>query len=564
MAMKVDVVTKRGALARGVLAAVVAGVGLLSGCVQTAPPASRCEDLTGTAIAAETIGLPTRGGRVLSSEWLGPVTSATLNAPEHCHVEGTIAPVDPTAPEIVFELNLPAIWNGSALMLGGGGFDGVVPDVTGPMLAQPADGIPSPLQRGYAVFGSDSGHQAAPGAAPIPAVDAAFALNDEALANYAGDALKKTRDASISLIAAMYGQTPTHTYFAGGSNGGREGLLVAERWPQDFDGVIVAFPFWNAGTTTLTFGAVMNAFAKPGAYLDAAGQTLLYEAVIDSCDELDGVADGLVSNIKACQFDPDSLRCGRDGATSRACLSAPQIAALRKYDGVAAFDYRTPGREKSYPGFPVFQGADLRGPQQLGIKPPSHPAVDEMPVIAHFWDQFARFALARDAAFNAQSLDPERPGALAPRINHVVDLLDLPSPDFKTFRSRGGRLIIYQGLADPIVSPRATEDYWRRLVTGHGRDGVKEFARFYVVPGYGHGPAGHNAFVPVWDVLSSLEHWVEQGAAPGDIVVTDGTAGGHGRTRPLCELGSWPRYKGAGPANDAASFTCVREEAGRE
>src|SRR5690606_21736501 len=106
------------------------------------------------------------------------------------------------------------------------------------------------------------------------------------------------------------------------------------------------------------------------------------------------------------------------------------------------------------------------------------------------------------------------------------------------FRKRGGRLIVYHGLADPIVSPRSTEDYWKRLVESEGSDAVTEFARFYVVPGYGHGPAGHNTFVPVWDVLSSLEGWIERGAAPGDIMMTDGTVAGQGRTRPLCEFGS--------------------------
>lgn len=560
MAAKDEVAARGWAVVRGVSSAAVAGAALVSGCAQMATPTSRCENLNGRTIAAEAIGLPTKGGRVLSSELLAPVKSAALNAPERCHVKGAIAPIDPAAPEIAFELNLPTSWNGNAMMIGGGGFDGVIPDVTGPMLAQPSDGgILSPLQRGYAVFGSDSGHQAAPGAAPIPAVDAAFAVNDEALANYAGDALKKTHDASVWLIASTYGHAPKRMYFAGGSNGGREGLLVAERWPEDFDGVIVAFPFWNAGTTTLTFGAVMNTFAKPGAYMGVAEQTLLYDAVMASCDKLDGVEDGLVSNIKACRFDPDNLRCGKDGAERQTCLSALQIEALRKYDGVAAFDYRTPGREKSYPGFPVLQGADLRGPQQLGVKPPSHPAVDEMPVIAHFWDQFARFAITRDAGFNALALDPEQPGALASRINQVVDMLDLPSPGFERFRKRGGKLIIYHGLADPIVSPRSTQDYWKRLVDVQGSDGVREFARFYVVPGYGHGPAGHNAFVPVWDSLSSLEGWVERGLAPGSATITDGTVTGQGRTRPLCEFGSWPRYLGGGSVNDATSFVCVAE-----
>ncbi len=440
-------------------------------------------------------------------------------------------------------------------MFGGGGFDGVIPDVAGPALAEPPDQVLTPLLRGYATFASDSGHQAIPGAAPIPAVDAAFAMNDEALTNFGGAALKKTRDVAVELMVRAYGQAPGRTYFMGGSNGGREALIVAQRWGADFDGAVAAFPFWNAGTTALTFGAVMNGFAVPGAYLPPAQQALLFKAVMRQCDGLDGLEDGLISNLGACHFDPASIGCKPGRAGRDDCLTDLQIKALRRYDAPTVYRYRTAGAVAAYPGFPVLAGADLRGDQQMGSTPPSHPASATMPVIAHFWDQLARFAIARDPSFNPLKLDPEHPGRFTARINQVVDLLDAGDVDFRTFQQRGGKLIIYQGLADPIVSPRSTAAYWDRLRAQMGAKTVSGFARLYEIPGYGHGPAALSAFNPVWDPLTVLERWVEDGVSPGPQLMGD--AGSSPRTRPLCEHGAWARYDGKGPPAAAASFLCV-------
>lgn len=538
------------ALAVGGLTALLANSGAAA-----ATASSTCAGMAGMTIAAAQIGLPTHGARVISARMIGPEVTPGRALPQHCQVLGAIDPVDRTAPEIRFAVNLPVAWNHKALMLGGGGFDGVVPDIAGPALGEPPDRVLTPLLRGYATFASDSGHQAVPGAAPLPAVDGAFAMNDEALANFGGQALKKTHDVAMLLMETAYGQKPQRTYFAGGSNGGREALLVAQRWPSDFDGVIAAYPFWNAGTTALTFGAVMNGFAAPGAYLPPPLQALLFNSVMTKCDDLDGLRDGLISNIDACRFDPASIRCpsGRDGGDN--CLSDAQISALRRYDAPIVYPYRTKGRVASYPGFPIFAGADLRGDQQMGSTPPRHPAVDGMPVIAHFWEQFARFAIARDPSFNALTLDPMRPGRHAERINHVVDMLDANSFDLTAFQQRGGKLILYHGLADPIVSHRSTIEYWEHLDTAMGSESVRGFARFYIVPGYGHGPAALSAFNPAWDPLTALEKWVERGGAPGPQTVMD--VGSHERTRPLCEYGTWPRYDGHGPADSASSFACV-------
>jgi feruloyl esterase len=517
----------------------------------TAP--GRCAAMAGTRLSPARIGLPTRGAVVVQARFHPAVTSKEHPTPDYCQVVGAIHPIDPRAPDIRFELDLPTAWNGKALMLGGGGFDGFIPDTSGPLLGEPAAKAPPPLLRGYATFGGDSGHQASSRAVPIPAVDGAFATNDEALKNYAADALKKTHDAALALIVRRYRRAPAHTYFAGGSNGGREAFAAVQRWPRDFDGAIAAYPFWNAGTTALVFGVLSRALAAPGAYPDPAKRALVLRAAIARCDGLDGLKDGLIANVEACRFDPSMLRCpgGADGGDT--CLSDAQIAALRTYASPFVFAFRPAGAERVYPGFTALSGAQIADPVVLGTAAPSFPPTLGMPLAAHFWDQFARFAIARDPNFNSLSLDPQRPGKYAARINEVVGMLDMTATDLSAFSARGGKLLVYHGLADPLVSHRSTELYWRRLQRTMGARTVASFARFYVVPGYGHG-AG--AFVPGWDPLSVLEAWRERGRAPGSLTATDANPAGKGRGRPLCLDGSWPAYDGRGDPDRAASFRC--------
>ncbi len=152
-------------------------------------------------------------------------------------------------------------------------------------------------------------------------------------------------------------------------------------------------------------------------------------------------------------------------------------------------------------------------------------------------------------------MDPETPGPFAERINTVVDLLDYKPDDLAGFRARGGRLLLLHGLSDPIVSSRTTDDLWRRLGAFMGPDERRKFARYYTVPGYGHGRGGSNAFEPAWDTLSLLESWVERDTPPDAPSVVDSKPGNGLRTRPLCEAGMWPRYEG-GSLDDASSFVC--------
>src|SRR3954471_15656163 len=217
--------------------------------------AATCEELNGTSIPSSKIGLPTSGASVTTSAVTGGTTG------DYCRANVAIHPVDRNAPDILAQLNLPVAWNSKALMQGGGGYDGSIPNTTVQFTNGPV-GKPAPLAQGYATFSSNSGHVAN----GLGSQDGSFALNAEALHNFAGDALKKTRDAAVYLIEKRYGSAPRRSYFVGGSSGGREALWVVQNTPKDFDGAVSMYPAWNAASLDLQFGRITRALAKPGAY----------------------------------------------------------------------------------------------------------------------------------------------------------------------------------------------------------------------------------------------------------------------------------------------------------
>jgi pimeloyl-ACP methyl ester carboxylesterase len=527
-----------------------------SGSTAASQQARDCKALMGAEIGADQIALPTSGAEVSGVRILGALQSSPSDAVVHCRVSGLIRPVDPSAPNIEFEVLLPMPWNGKALMLGGGGYNGVISDMSAFMFSDPNGGIPSPLERGFAIFASDSGHQANARLAPIPAVDASFMLNEEALHNYAGQAIKKTRDSATFLIETFYQRQIEKTYIAGGSNGGREVLLAISNWPNDFDGAIAAYPFWNNGTTTLAFGAAMKGFMGSGSYPSPAQQTLLYNSVIAACDFSDGLRDQLISKPSGCNFDINDLKCENESANEH-CLSREQLDALKNYASAKTFRLNSDVSHKEHPGFPIFTGADLRGAQQLGSAPPTHPASVQMPIIAHFFEQFVRYGVLSDADANPWDADVLSSIGFQNRVSELVGLLNVPPSELSGFRENGGRLIIVQGLADPIVSPDSTSAFWTEMISLVGENELSEFARYYTIPGYGHGPGGTNAFEPAWDVLEALDDWVQDGNAPVDPAVVD-TSSDNRRERPLCEIGTYAKYVSGNP-NLATSFECASE-----
>ena len=533
-----------------------------------AAAALTCAQLMGLHVPAAEIGLPTRGAEVTSAEVVAASGAGPKATVEHCLVSARISPADPAAPDIQFKLALPAAWNSKVLMFGGGGFDGSIPNVTGDV-PNGAPDQPNPLGRGYATFASDSGHQAN----ALASQDGSFALNDEARHNFGGDAIKKTRDAATFLVKARYGvDAIARAYFAGGSTGGREALAAITRWPADWDGAISWYPAWNDASALLHGQRVSRALARPGAYPNTAKRALLYAAAMQACDALDGVKDGLISNPQRCNavFDPATadvdghpLRCPGGADTGDNCLSDAQITALQVMNTDSHFHFRLASGETGYSGSNVW-GADLGldkpSPWQpvvkflaLGASAPATPMPRSAPYIGPLLDQWVKYSVTRDPDFDSLSLDPENPGPWAKRISELSEQLDTPI-ELKAFAAKGGKLLLAHGMADILVSTRATEDYYRRLQARMGVPRVREFIRYYEVPGFGH--AVSTVFNAAWDSLTALENWSEKGIGPSAQVVAD-TIGVPGRTRPLCDYPQWPRYAGSGDVNQAASFTCA-------
>ena len=528
--------------------------------------AAQCAALAGMTIPAARIGLPTSGARITKASMVAADAKGAPH-PDYCLVVGEIAPVDKAAPNIEFNLGLPASWNGKAFMLGGGGFDGFIPDVTGTPMT--AEGAPAPLARGYAVFSSDSGHKSS---GPPLALDASFALNREALLNWEGDALKKTHDAALAVIRQAYGRRPAVAYFAGGSGGGREALQAAARWPADWDAVIALYPARNGVQLALQALRTSQALAAPGAYIPPAKRALDYQAALERCDGLDGVKDGVISGVAGCHavFDPATaslngvpLRCPGGADAGPNCLSDAELAALRAIDRPSPLPFALATGDKILPGFNVYTSDTGRPPTSqmqgavtlfaFGMAQPATPPGPGMSFFFTIADQVLRYMVTQDPASDPLKFDIDHPGRYAARLRELSEL-DARDLAMAGFARKGGKLLILQGTDDMEVSPRATEAYYEQLRASLGEAAVARMVRFYEVPGFAHTVS--TIFRPTWDPVSAIEGWAEHGVDPGDRLVATDTTGVPGRTRPLCAYPMWPKYKG-GEVNAASSFVCT-------
>ncbi|GAA3761056.1 tannase/feruloyl esterase family alpha/beta hydrolase [Plantactinospora mayteni] len=548
------------ALALTVPALAASGIGA-SGNETDAAATQKCSVLNGKTIATGAIGIPTGGAIVSSAVAAGAGGTGNQAYGAHCLVSGDIRPVDPAAPNIKFQVALPRAWNGKAVMLGGAGLNGFIPPVTNASNLWGSQKMPLPLGRGYAVFSSDSGHQINEGQPP-----AAFGSNLEALKNYAGDALKKTRDVAVELIVSRYGRAPAESYFIGYSKGGGEALAVAQRWPADWDGVVAGAAGWNVTEVALNMLNAAQAVAAPGAWLNEAERHTLYTQVIKVCDFLDGAKDGIIGNVRACEarFDPSTVRCPKGKDTDGTCLSDSQLAALKRMNDPKSLSYTVGAGETSILGYPIYI-ADHGGgvPDAVhkelltdvgvyGSAPPAFPPTAQMPSSFAQADGVFRHMIARDLNFNTLAMDITSGGGIASGIEAHSALFSNIT-DLTAFRSRGGKLLIWTGSAEPAA--RSSVRYYSRIQAAMGPAQVDSFVRYYEIPGAQHGPS--SAFQPEWDQLSAIESWVEKGIDPANNLVATDDAGVPGRTRPLCMFPSWPRYNDSGDINTATSFTCA-------
>ena len=541
--------------------------------------AMTCAQLAGMTIPASSIGLATTGATVTSATVVPAAGSGASAVGEYCRVLGDINPVDASAPKIKFQVNLPENWNRKAMMFGGGGYNGTIATGIANVPAGPTD-RQVPLGRGYATFGSDSGHQANANGSR----DGTFGANDEALRNFAGDAIKKTRDTAMAIIKSRYAETVQKTYFAGGSTGGREALLAVQNWPSDFDGAIVLYPAWNAASLDLQFGRITRQLALPNAYPNRAKRRVLYDAAVAACDGLDGARDGVISNVIACNasFNPTTatvdaspggqpVRCANGADTGDTCLSDVQIASFNVINTPLQLNYALASGERNYPGFNTW-GTDFGNPGNdplqptvltlsMGTEQPANPmpavtATSMPPYGSTFWDQWVKYFVTRNPNFNSLQLDPQNPTIWQNRIVELTGIQDANKTDLSAFQSRGGKILMAHGSHDALVSTRATEQYFSRIRNTMGTAAVTGFMRYYEIPGYGHSTS--TVFNAAWDSVTTLENWVEKGIAPPAQVVADRT-GVPGRTRPLCEYPTFPRYNLTGDINAAASFTCAAQ-----
>ncbi|WP_295978474.1 tannase/feruloyl esterase family alpha/beta hydrolase [uncultured Variovorax sp.] len=522
-------------------------------------PVVSCADLAGRSLPASLISLPTQGATVTSATPVA-ASDAGNTLGDYCRVRGTIQPVDPNSQSINFAVNLPEKWNQKTIHFGGGGFDGVLIDGTEVIRFGPA-GKPAPLALGYATYGDDSGHQSG------SITDGKFAANDEQLANYGGNSLKKTRDVAQALVLVRYGMAPKHAYFLGTSTGGRDALSYIQRWPLDYDGVIANEPALNYTGTRLSNVAVGRALYNNGGagWMDLSETLMVQKAAMQACDKLDGAADNIVSNVESCrQLNAQilaSLRCPGGTKTAKTCLSDAQLDTVRTIESPLEFtSYSLANGVKRAGGYNLLEGALVAGPfttRDLGTRSvPANPATSADANMYVTGDQWVKFFVTRVANFDTLTFDPLNPGSYAARVTEVSNLTDATNPNLAPFFARGGRLIMLHGLADEVISPNSTIDYYKQLIATVGQASVDRSVRFYTVPGMGHGTG---SFIPNWDSLAALEGWVENGLAPATGVAVDAVAGTYGRTRPLCLFPAWPKYRGSGSLDAAVNYSCVTE-----
>lgn len=486
----------------------------------------------------------------------GPTPAARISpaTPAFCQLLGHLNPTDPKAPPIRFQVNLPLQWNGRTVQYGGGGFNGVL--ITGVGLPPAAlFDAPSPLARGFVTYGTDSGHESKPNEPPQ-----LFAANDEAFLNFAHIAYKKVRDAAVQLTERAYGTKPDKMYFMGSSEGGREGLTMAQRYPNDFDGIFARVPVINwaglqhaglrAGLATMDAGWLRPAQVK-----------LVSDAVLAVCDAQDGLVDGLVADAVGCKakFDPATLQCAA-GVSGDQCLSEAQVAAVRTLHAPYRFSFPLENGVSEYPGWGVSgEATPAFGPTGgwnawwLGTTPPALPPQPTNGIAWIYGAGGIQHIFVRDPNFDVRTYRPED---FAPRVREVSALMDSTNPDLSAFKAHGGKLVILEHLSDYAQSPYAGIRYFQQVQQGMGDASVDDFARLYTAPGVDHVGSGAPSNV---DMLSVLVDWVESGKAPGDLIVLDQKPTLPVRTEralPLCRWPNWPHYK-AGDPKDATSFACA-------
>lgn len=504
-------------------------------------PVAKCADLLQLQISGSEMTITkaeeiptTPAGTLHALSISGDVIRVAI--PPYCRADGVInqrTGFEGKPYAIGFAIALPDDWNGRFLFQGGGGLNGSV----NPPLGSQAAGDSPALARGFAVVSTDTGHKGA-------VFDAAFMKDQLAALNFAYIAVGRVAVLSKEIIAHYYGQSAKHSYYDGCSTGGREGMLMSQRYPAYFDGIVVGDPAMRTGYSNIGLTYARKAFAdiapkdasgkpEPAKDFSPGDKKILADAVMKSCDEKDGLKDGMIFDVKGCDFDPLVLKC--KGAKTDSCLTAQQVGALQKaFNGpkdslgnqvYARFPWDT-GYILSTPSgpFAVFSSfLPTEGPSVIAsVQPAANLTIDQM--------------------------------VASVEANENQTLTDTTWTNLTTFSGHGGKLIFYHGTSDPVFSPFDTLAYYERMARENGGlDQVQNWSRFFFVPGMNH-CAGGPAALDNFDMLAAIVNWVESGTPP-DSVIAKGKAF-PGRTRPLCPYPKYAYYKNHGDSEDASNFEC--------
>lgn len=539
----------------------------------------------GTSIPASAIGEPVGSVKLYAPRWV----DATATIPAHGIIEGSIMPVDPNGWPINFRVLLPATWSLRGMQQGGGGMNGT--------LGIGGQGAGSSLSKGFAIYGSDGGHQAGgmgPASAqnkPLatgPTTGDEWALNEEAMKNLAYMQMKKTHDAAMVIMERVYGKRPMYNYYVGSSQGGREALTVAQRYPADYDGIIANVPIVNFSTLMLA-PVLIRIQEKPMTnWVTPAKIKTIASEVIRQCDALDGIADGVINNYMAARAifnvkdnvgpkdpwkalrTPNGIDPDPKDTSANAKLSDGQIKTLEfmyspytfktpLVNGVKSFGMWLPNTTPS--DFGMIAPTRFKG--QEGAAENARP-------FSHLGILGVTGFLMKD--LKANSLDYIEGGQWNKRREEISKWLDATNPDLSAFYKRGGKMIITIGLMDNLASNGAQLDYYQSLIDKMGRTRVDEFARLFVVPHGGHGLSGKgyaingdgkaveikNIPAPSGnDNVDLLVSWVEKKQVPAKTLVVDekGRIGTDTNVKGylLCSYPNYPKYV-SGPVESVSSY----------
>jgi feruloyl esterase len=529
------------------------GAVFLAGAAIAAPTANGADGLQqqDAAACSALAGATLQGGAVVTRATAVPAGTLRVsdrlsvpNLPAFCRVEGISKPTADSNIHFEVWLPSPAAWNQRFLSAGEGGYAGQIR-----YGGSAADGaLDSNLRRGYATASTDTGHEAA---------DLHFAIgHPERGIDYLSRSKHLTTVAAKEIIARYYGHPPVRSYFSSCSNGGREGLLEAQMYPDDFDGVIVGAPWNLQSRSTVAHLWMRNMLNAPGAAIPVEKLAMVHAAVLKACDAADGLADGVINDPLSCAFDPKTLQCS--AADGPGCLTALQVASLMKiYQGP-----RDPRDGSSiFPGF-----ATGRETQTFG-----HPDS-----VAGLPEGFITNFVHQDPNWDWRTYDVEKDMAATLAAGRIGDA---GSTNYEAAKRRGVKIIQYHGWNDPGIPPGNSVRYYDQVAKANGGLAkTQAFYRLFMVPGMGHcaGDIGASNFggagqqpPPVrdgaHDVVTALEDWVERGTAPGEFIATKyagpeaGSAGSPQVKfqRRLCLYPAVAKYKGAGDPNAAASFVCT-------